>query len=203
MNVETLSQLFIYNTTKFNKPDLLAYRGKDGNFHKISSNEFKDRVIFFAMGLKGLGVKKDTKILFLSENRPEWHISDFACHLLGAVVVPIFPTLVPEQIEYIINHCGAEVVIASNEAQLEKIGKIKTSIKKVKHIISFESEVEGGVMTFDDVLENGREMDSSGFLEEAVKLASPDRMATLIYTSGTTGTPKGVAGFCQFAEFDR
>ncbi len=192
MNVETLSQLFIYNTTKFNKPDLFSYRGKDGHFHKISSNEFKDRVIFFAMGLKGLGVKKATKVLFLSENRPEWHISDFACHLLGAVVVPIFPTLVHEQIEYIVNHSEAEIIIASNSKQLEKIDKIKDNIRKVKHIISFESEVPGGVLTFDDVLENGREMDSSTFLEEAVNQTSPDKLATIIYTSGTTGTPKGV-----------
>lgn len=192
MNVETLSQLFIYNTTKFNKPDLLSYRGKDGNFHKISSNEFKDRVTFFAMGLKGLGVKKDTKVLFLSENRPEWHISDFACHLLGAVVIPIFPTLVPGQIEYIVNHSEAEIIIASNSKQLEKIDKIKDKIKKVKNIILFENEVPGGVLTFDDVLENGREMDSSTFLEDAIKQTSPDKLATIIYTSGTTGTPKGV-----------
>ena len=86
MNVETLSQLFDYNISNFNKPDLLVYRGQDDKYYNISSNGFKSRVVNFALGLRDLGVKQDTKIVLLSENRPEWHVVDFACHLLGAVL---------------------------------------------------------------------------------------------------------------------
>ncbi|MFQ5649269.1 MAG: AMP-dependent synthetase/ligase [bacterium] len=193
MIVETLSQLFELNTTKFNKPDLLIYRGKDGAFHRISSNEFRDRVIHFALGLKGLGVKQETKVLLLSENRPEWHIVDFACHLLAAVVVPIFPTLIADQVEYILNHSGAEVVVVSTRRQLEKILSVREKIKKVKHIIVFEADAaRDDVHCFENILQAGREQDDTGFYDEAVRLAKAEEVATIIYTSGTTGVPKGV-----------
>ncbi len=193
MTIETLSQLFEFSTSKYNRPDLLNYRGKDGGFHKISSNEFRDRVIQLALGLKTIGVKQESKVLILSENRPSWHVVDFACHLLGAVVVPVFPTLVPEQIEYIVDHSGVEVLFASNQGQLDKILQIRNQLKKVKHIIVFDADAATKeIHSFDAILQAGRDQDETGFYEAALKLASPDDLATLIYTSGTTGQPKGV-----------
>ena len=125
MIIETLSQLFDYNLSNFNKPDLLVYRGHDDKYYNISSNEFKSRVVNFALGLRELGIKQGTKVVLLSENRPEWHVVDFACHLLGAVGVPIFPTLISEQIEYIVNNSEAELIVVSNSPQAAKIGKIR------------------------------------------------------------------------------
>ncbi|MFQ5866110.1 MAG: AMP-dependent synthetase/ligase [bacterium] len=193
MSLETLSQLFKFNVTHYNKPDLLIYRGHDGAFYNISSNEFKDRVIYFALGLKELGVKPNTKIILVSENRPEWHIIDFACHLLNAVVVPIFPTLISEQIEYIIQNSESELVIISTEIQADKIHQIRNKLKKVKQILAIEpTAVNDEIIGFESVLEMGREQDGTNFLDEAVRAAKPDVVATLIYTSGTTGLPKGV-----------
>ncbi|HEX9652976.1 MAG TPA: long-chain fatty acid--CoA ligase [bacterium] len=193
MSVQTLSQLFHHNVTNFNKPDLLVYRGQDGVFHKISSNEFKDRVVSFALGLHELGVKSETKVLLLSENRPEWHIADFACHLLGAVLVPIFPTLIPDQIEFIANNSDSEVIIVSNDIQIAKILQIRGHLKKLKHLIVMNPDaVKEKTLAFGKVLESGSERDGDDFLERATKVARPDEIATLIYTSGTTGTPKGV-----------
>ncbi|MFQ5823316.1 MAG: AMP-dependent synthetase/ligase [bacterium] len=193
MGLETLSQLFKFNVTQYNKPDLLIYRGHDGDFYNISSNEFKDRVVFFALGLKELGVKSYTKLILLSENRPEWHIIDFSCHLLNAVVVPIFPTLVAEQIEYIIQNSESELIVISTEAQAAKIHQIRNKIKKVKHIVAIEPEaVKREIINFESVLKNGSEQDDTKFLDEALNEAKPDVIATIIYTSGTTGLPKGV-----------
>ncbi len=193
MSVQTLSQLFHYNITHFNKPDLLIYRGHDGTFHKISSNEFKDRVVSFALGLKALGIKSENKILLLSENRPEWHIADFASHLLGAVLVPIFPTLIPDQIEFIANNSDSEVIIVSNEIQLAKIQQIRARLKKLKHVIVMNADaIKENVVSFGKVLQSGSEREGDEFLERTVNVARPDEIATLIYTSGTTGTPKGV-----------
>ena len=193
MNIETLSQLFDYNVSNFNKPDLLVYRGQDDKYYNISSNEFKSRVVHFALGLRELGIKQDTKVVLLSENRPEWHVVDFACHLLGAVGVPIFPTLISEQIEYIVNNSEAELIVVSNSPQAAKIGKIKDEIKKVKNVIAFEQEAaKEGILFFETVLQNGREQDDRDFYDKAIKLAKPDAIATIIYTSGTTGIPKGV-----------
>ena len=193
MNVETLSQLFDYNISNFNKPDLLVYRGQDDKYYNISSNGFKSRVVNFALGLRDLGVKQDTKIVLLSENRPEWHVVDFACHLLGAVLVPIFPTLIPEQIEYIVNNSETELIVVSDKAQAAKVAKIKEQIKKVKNVIVFEQDAaEADILFFETVLQNGREQDDTDFYDSAIKLAKPDVICTIIYTSGTTGVPKGV-----------
>jgi long-chain acyl-CoA synthetase len=162
MNVETLSELLHVNVTRYNKPDLLMYRGRGGVLYNISSNEFKDLVVHFALGLKRLGVKPETKVSLLSENRPEWHIADFACHLLGAIVVPIFSTLIAEQIEYIIQNSDSEFVIVSNQNQLTKIQQIRRRLKKAKRVITMEGGQDRTV-AFQQVLETGREQDDADF----------------------------------------
>ncbi len=193
MGIETLSQLFEYSTTHFNKPDLLVYRGKNGSFRKLSSHEFRERVLHFALGLRKYGAKKGAKVLLVSENRPEWHITDFACHLLGAVVVPVFPTLIPDQIAYIIENCEAEFIVASDAKQLAKIRQIRANLKKLKAVISFETDAASAQeVAFETVIAAGRESDSPTFLKKAVQTARPEDLATIIYTSGTTGVPKGV-----------
>ncbi len=191
--METLSQLFHFAVTQFNRPDLLTYRGKDGSFQRISTNEFRDRVVHFALGLRTLGVKKNTRILFLSENRPEWHCADFACHVLAAVTVPVFPTLIPEQIQYIFENSGAELVLVSDEEQLKKIQEIRGNLKRLKHVIVFDADLAGAdVLSFEQTLAKGREQSDKHIMEEALKNATPGMTATIIYTSGTTGVPKGV-----------
>ncbi|MCH7676158.1 long-chain fatty acid--CoA ligase [candidate division KSB1 bacterium] len=191
--METLNQLFEYIVTQYNKPDHLVYRGKDDKYYNISTHEFKERVLDFAIGFKELGVKPETKTILLSENRPEWHVVDFACHLLGVVVVPIFPTLIPEQIQYIIENSESEFVIVSNSMQADKIFQIRDQIGKVKKIIAMDEEaVTGEVISFDEIRKKGREQENSEFFKQAVQLVKPESLATIIYTSGTTGTPKGV-----------
>jgi len=193
MGVETLSQLFEYATTYFNKPDLLIYRGKNGSFQKISSHEFRDRVMHLALGLRGLGVKQGSKVLLLSANRPEWHITDFACHLLGAIVVPIFPSLISEQVAFILKNSEAEFVVVSDATQLVKIHDIGAVTKKIKAVIVFDTEAATtGEKPFENVIHAGRENFKPGFLKRAVKTVAPEDLATIIYTSGTTGVPKGV-----------
>ncbi len=193
MTVTTLSQLFEFCTTKYNKRNLLIYRGKDDKFHNISTNELRDRVSYFALGLRELGVKAETKLLIISENRPEWHIADFAMSLLGAVTVPVFPTLIPGQIEYIINNSQTEFILVSNTEQREKIFQIREKIPNVKRVVVMDEEgARDEDIAFDQVIKTGREKDAVTFYESALETASPDSLATIIYTSGTTGVPKGV-----------
>ncbi len=193
MEIKTLGDLFHYNVSNYNKPDLLLYRGQDGSIYKISTNEFRERVLDFAAGLRGLGAKAETKVVMLSENRPEWHIADFACHLLGAVLVPLFPTLVPDQVEYIVNDSDGEFIVFSHEGQAAKIAAIRDRLKRVRHVIGMERHaVAKDDLLFDDVIKSGHDSDSEELLQRAKEQTVPEELATLIYTSGTTGTPKGV-----------
>ncbi|MCP2619032.1 long-chain fatty acid--CoA ligase, partial [Candidatus Aminicenantes bacterium AC-335-A11] len=137
---------------------------------------------------------KNDKIILLSENRPEWIISDLAILAFGGITVPIYPTLTAEQIVFIIDDSDAKVVIFSDEIQGEKIKSIKNKLSKVKHFISFISPPFEGALSFSQIRELGRkrkDKDPDLFEKSALEV-KPDDLATIIYTSGTTGIPKGV-----------
>lgn len=195
MAIRTLSDLFHHNVTRFSEPELLMFRPPEASeFRTYSSEQFKEHVLTVALGLSELGVKRETKIILLSENRPEWHFIDFACHLLRATLVPIFPTLIPDQIRYIVNNSDSEIVVVSNQLQADKIRQIRDDLGKVRHVIALQAEAAGDdMMTFDQLLDKGRAKgDLDSFMQSAVPEAQEEDIATIIYTSGTTGTPKGV-----------
>jgi len=168
---------------------------KEGVYTPISTDEFGRSVRRFALGIRTLGFAKGDKLIILSENRPEWTIADFASVCQGGVTVPIYTTLTPEQVKYIINDSDAQIVIVSNEEQWAKVAAIKADLATVKHFITFLPKAPAaGVLTYDDILEKGRALEASrpGFFEEIAGSIAPGDVASIIYTSGTTGVPKGV-----------
>jgi long-chain acyl-CoA synthetase len=191
--VETLNQVFLNTVKTYQKENFILYKEK-GKYTGISTLEFKNRVEEFSLGLRELGLKKKDKVIILSENRPEWIISDIAILCFGGITVPIYSTLIPPQIKYIINDSDARVVIFSDEVQGEKLKAIKDELPKVEHFISFTSKPFDGVYTFSEVRELGKKLKSEkpNFFEESALEIKPDDIATIIYTSGTTGPPKGV-----------
>ena len=191
--VETLSQLFLNTIKSYPKDDLLLSK-KEGKYVPISTEEFADRVKCFSLGLRDLGLEAGDKLIILSENRPEWVISDVANLCLGGITVPIYTSLIPEQIKYIIDDSDAKIVVVSDQSQWQKIEAIKSELTKVTSYITCLSEAPEGVLTFAQVLERGRKMDKQnpGFFEKMALEVKPDAIASIIYTSGTTGPPKGV-----------
>ena len=191
--VETLSQLFLNTIKSYPKDDLLLYK-KEGKYVPISTEEFADRVKCFSLGLRDLGLEAGDKLIILSENRPEWVISDVANLCLGGITVPIYTSLIPEQIKYIIDDSDAKIVVVSDQGQWQKIEAIKSELTKVTSYITCLSEAPEGVLTFAQVLERGRKMDKQnpGLFEKMALEVKPDAIASIIYTSGTTGPPKGV-----------
>ncbi len=191
--VETLSQLFLNTIKSYPKDDLLLSK-KEGKYVPISTEEFADRVKCFSLGLRDLGLEAGDKLIVLSENRPEWVISDIANLCLGGITVPIYTSLIPEQIKYIIDDSDAKIVLASDQGQWQKIETIKSELTKVTSYITCLSEAPEGVLTFAQVLERGRKMDKQnpGLFEKMALEVKPDAIASIIYTSGTTGPPKGV-----------
>lgn len=191
--VETLSQLFLNTIKSYPKDDLLLSK-KEGKYVPISTEEFADRVKCFSLGLRDLGLEAGDKLIILSENRPEWVISDVANLCLGGITVPIYTSLIPEQIKYIIDDSDAKIVVVSDQVQWQKIEAIKSELTKVTSYITCLSEAPEGVLTFAQVLERGRKMDKQnpGLFEKMALEVKPDAIASIIYTSGTTGPPKGV-----------
>ena len=168
----------------------LAHKPKGDTYQDISYTELGASVDAFSRGLKALGIEKDDRVALLSENRPEWAITDFGSLKVGAVTVPMFSTLTAAQVSYILKDSGSKVICVSTESQLKKVLSIRDDVPSLEHIIVFdpiEDEIPEGVTEFEAVCNSGNAADPTGAND-----ASEDDIATIIYTSGTTGNPKGV-----------
>jgi long-chain acyl-CoA synthetase len=191
--VETICQLFIEKTESYQKDDLMLYKS-EGRYASVSTEEFGQKVRHFALGLKTLGFNAGNKLIILSENRPEWVMTDIATLCLGGVTVPIYTTLSPEQIKYIVNDSDSKILVCSNEELWEKVRVIKNELSLVSQFITFLSDPPEGVKSFDEVVELGRGTASEDLnsFERIALSVKPFDLASIIYTSGTTGEPKGV-----------
>jgi long-chain acyl-CoA synthetase len=191
--IETLTQLLLSTLKSFPKNDFMLAK-KDGAYVPLSTKDFGETVKFLTLGLRALGLGPGDKLALISENRPEWVMTDFAALCRGALTVPIYTTLVPDQVRYIIDDSDAAIVVCSGREHWAKIEAVKGTLGKVRHFITFLPEAPEGALTLDAVLEMGRKADAvdPGLFEKEALLVKPGDPASLIYTSGTTGVPKGV-----------
>jgi len=192
--INTLPQVFLNSIRSYPKPDFMKVK-KNDVYIDISTDEFGKAVRRFCLGLKDLGLERGAKLIILSENRPEWTITDFANLCLGGVTVPIYTTLVSDQVKYIINDSDAEIVVVSNLFQYKKVAAIRKDLPRVKHIIIFQPQApDSGVLTLAEVQARGQAIEAAhpGRFEEIALAVRPEDEASIIYTSGTTGVPKGV-----------
>ena len=191
--IETLAQVLLNTVKSYPKPDFMLAK-KDGAYAPLSTKEFGDKVRHFSLGLRELGLRPGEKMVILSENRPDWVVADFAALCCGALTVPIYTTLVSEQVRYIIDDSDAAIVVVSNEDQWRKIEAARSGLAKVRHYITFLPEAPAGVLTMEAVCAMGRKADAAdpGLFERVALRVRPEDEASLIYTSGTTGVPKGV-----------
>ena len=191
---DTIPKIFFGGIDRYKRAQALQYRGPDG-WTGHSDAEVERRVTAVAAALESAGVQAGDRVAILSENRPEWAITDYAAVGLGIVDVPLYPTLPANQVEYILRDCAAQVVFVSTRAQAEKIHEIRGDLPGLRHVIVYDDEVLPGTTTFESFLADGqRAVDEGCFAGfRARALAVPrEQVATLIYTSGTTGNPKGV-----------
>jgi len=197
---KTIPELYIFLTEVYGKKTNknLMYRKVDNKYEGISYAEFKDQTDNFAFGLAALGIIKDDKVAIISENRPEWVYSDIAILGLGAVDVPIYPSLTAESIEFILNNSESKGVIISTKFQLNKILKIKHNLRYLKFIVVLNekdiSNEENFIYTFIEVQEMGKNLRATdqNYFSQKMKAVRENDLCTIIYTSGTTGVPKGV-----------
>ena len=193
MEIRTLCDLFYHSVDTHRKDDHLRYK-KDGSWTSIGSDEFRRIVEELSMGLRALGLEKGDRVSILAENRPEWAFADLATLTAAAVDAPIYSTLTPPQVLYILNDSAAKFVVVSNALQAKKIAEVRTQATHLRHVIRMDAAPIEGTLSFDDVRAMGREAlgkDPEAVRRRAAEVKADD-LATLIYTSGTTGDPKGV-----------
>lgn len=191
----TLTEVFEYVARVHNRPDTLNYK-HDDRWIPISSADLLQRARWIAAGIYSLGIRRGDRVAILSESRPEWTLTDAGCLFAGAIDVPIYPTLTPAQVQYILKDSGARVLLLANEAKLREIQPILSNCPAVEHLIVFEKDLvaNSSAISLGQLEARGQAFarQQPELLRELELQAKPDDLATIIYTSGTTGEPKGV-----------
>lgn len=191
--IETIAQMFLNTIKSFPKPDLMLYK-EEGEYKSISTEDFGERVVGLSLGLRELGLKKGDKLILLSENCPEWVITDLANLCFGGITVPIYTSLMPEQIKFIINDSDAKAVVCSDLSLWEKVKSVKNELSKVETFIIMGDQAPEGTRLLSEITEQGRKIHrkTPALFEKTAHDIKPEDTASIIYTSGTTGIPKGV-----------
>ncbi|HEY3040005.1 MAG TPA: long-chain fatty acid--CoA ligase [Pyrinomonadaceae bacterium] len=191
----TLIEVFEYVDRVHPRTDTLNYK-RDGRWVAISSDELLTRAHRIAGGLYSLGVRRGDRVAILSESRPEWTLIDAGCLFARAIDVPIYPTLTPPQVRYILKDSGARVLVLQNEEKFLHIREILAACPAIEHLIFLEKTAGANVdaLSLVELEELGRTKEETdpNHINNAAHLINPDDLATIIYTSGTTGEPKGV-----------
>ncbi|HTU40991.1 MAG TPA: long-chain fatty acid--CoA ligase [Candidatus Aquilonibacter sp.] len=192
MSLTTLNDIF-FTAVERNLERLMLYR-ENGNWLPISSSDFGSRVANVVQTLKGWGIRKGDRVAILSENRPEWSIADFAILLAGAVTVPVYATLTPEQTAYTLGDSGARLVFVSTEHQLRKVHSILAQTEIQRIVVMDRVQVPAELAPICALMDEFA-ADGTGVLDSATEAfarsVTPEDLATIIYTSGTTGVSKG------------
>ncbi|HAN79049.1 MAG TPA: long-chain fatty acid--CoA ligase [Bacteroidales bacterium] len=175
----------------FKKDDVLSVK-RNGNWEKFSTEEYYKTANYLSYGLLALGIKKGDKVASVSNNRPEWNFLDMGISQIGAVHVPVYPTISVEEYEHILEHSDARIIFMSDKALVKKIKPVIEKTPNIETIYTF-NEVEGE-KSWTEVVALGKENEEK-YKEELISLKKnvlPTDLCSIIYTSGTTGLSKGV-----------
>lgn len=168
----------------------LAYK-RQGKWRKFSIQEYIEIVNSLSYGMLKLGVKPGDNVGIVSGNRPEWNMLDMAIMQIGAISIPIYPTISQDDYRYILNHAEMKVIFVEGKELRRKLEPVMPEVKTLKDIFVFDEE-DGDYRYIDQLIALGKENPEPEKLKALKDAIKTGDMATIIYTSGTTGNPKGV-----------
>jgi long-chain acyl-CoA synthetase len=170
----------------------MLWQDATGVWQPISAADVYARTRALAAALEARGVGRGDRVALISENRWEWSVSDFAVLALGAVDVPLYPTLTAEHIGYMLRDCGAKVAVVSTADQYRKV-RDAGPLPELEHVLVMDPCECAGAESFVAVMAHAEGLqEPDAAFQAQLRSVRPDDLATIIYTSGTTGEPKGV-----------
>lgn len=175
---------------KYPNQDVALARKDKSGWKKYSIQEYVEITNNLSYAFIKLGIQKNDKVGIICGNRPEWNMLDMAIMQVGAISVPIYPTISKDDYRYIINDCGVKLIILEGSAVLQKIESIKSEAPTLEAIYAIDTKCD--YPTFSELVELGKENQNPEELKNREDSIDEKECATIIYTSGTTGNPKGV-----------
>lgn len=191
---KAIPEIFFETAESHPQKTALLYK-KEGVYFPITYKELKEKVLVFSSALQKLGIEKGENVAILSENRPEWVISDLGVMAAGGVVVPLHITLSPKAISNVLSHSKSKILIVSNADFLNKVLLEKKSLRNLKRIIFIEKLTDAQKQALKDKVVGWNaifKINNGGGQDFEKLFLDPDGPCSIIYTSGTTGDPKGV-----------
>jgi long-chain acyl-CoA synthetase len=189
MKITRIFDLLEQNFEKF-ASDALVLAGKNkGSWDTYTSAEYRENVDALSKGLLAMGVKKDDKIATIVNNCPEWNFFDMALMQIGAIQVPIYPTISEANYDYILKEAEVKYIIVSDAEVYDRIRNIVPNIPSLIDVYSIMETA--GLKPWKEIQEKGRDYPTEELVSIRDSIDAQD-VATIIYTSGTTGNPKGV-----------
>ncbi len=163
----------------------------NGKWQSLSTHDYDLKANYISSSLIRMGVKPGDKIAMISStNRSEWSIIDMGLSQIGAINVPLYPTITSKDYLYILNHSECKYCFVSDLEVYEKVFAVKEQVKSLKNIYSFDNIDK--CSNWRELIDSGEESLDISIIQEQKSKVKPEDLATIIYTSGTTGTPKGV-----------
>ena len=177
-------------TEKWPNQQVALARKENGAWRKYSPAEYQELTRKVSYALIELGIMPNDKVALISGNRPEWNILDMAIMQVGAITVPIYPTISKEDYRFILDNCDAKMVVLEGVTVMNKVTEVREQIPQLKYLYTFQDREK--YPYFAQLVTLGEEHPHAEELQQRMNDVRPENCATILYTSGTTGTPKGV-----------
>ncbi|AZI68125.1 long-chain fatty acid--CoA ligase [Kaistella daneshvariae] len=190
MSIKRIFDFAHHALQNYSRDDMFVTK-YNGKWEKISTSEFVNQGNKISRGLLKLGIQPGDKIaLITTATRTEWAIMDLGISQIGAISVPVYPSISSEDYDFIFNNAEVKYCFVSDKELYDKVQKIKGNVASLQGVFTFE-QVDGAA-NWREIIDLGKDDSTQNEVDDLAKSINSEDLATLIYTSGTTGRPKGV-----------